>query len=648
MNSEDYPVAGNPAPPRSAIYDDIYHSADGGPQQARHVFLGGNRLPARWRGARDFSVLETGFGLGLNFLVTWAAWREDEQRSQRLHFVSIEKHPFTADKLAQLHTAYPEFAALSAELRGAWPLLANGLHRLAFDRGRVVLTLALGDIAGMLPRLRMAADAIYLDGFSPAKNPDMWSQAVCKGISRLAAPGATLATWSAAAAVRDGLAAAGFEVGKAPGFGHKREMSIARFAPRWKVRRREPELPRVWSERRAAVIGAGLAGAAVCEVLVSRGWSVELIERHAGPCEESSGNHAGAFHPLLARDESVLARLSRAGFLHALRAWRALEAAGHRFDWARCGLLLLDREVPDSVGGGIARTVNRDEAAALAGVALTEGGAFFPDAGWVRPGSLVRAQLARCAGAAFRVHYGREAAQLERSGATWIMRDAAGGTIATAPVVILANAGGAATLLPQARIEIRRVRGQLSHLPAASFAAPRCVVCRDGYLLPAIDGIALTGATYDLEDEDDARVRAGSHAANLQRLRRIIADVPHLDPAALDGRVAWRAVAADRLPMLGALPDAATAFAGRARYTGAHLADLPRLPGLYGAFAYASRGLTWAALGAEFLADIIEGVPQALEADLADAIDPARFVLRDLRREPRSKRQNVQAPGPSP
>lgn len=618
-------------PPRSALYDDIYHSADGGPAQARHVFLGGNRLPARWRDAREFSVLETGFGLGLNFLATWTAWREDAQRPGRLHFVSIEKHPFAAGELETMHAAYPEYATLSAELRAAWPVPAGGVHRIAFEDGNVVLTLAIGDIALMLPRLRMAANAVYLDGFSPAKNPDMWTAQVFRGIARLAAPGATLATWSASVAVRDGLAASGFEVGKAPGFGHKREMSVARFAPRWKVRRREPALPHAWQERRAAVIGAGLAGAALCEVLIARGWAVDLIERHAAPCRESSGNPAGAFHPLLARDDSVLARLSRAGFLHSLRAWRSLEASGHRFDWARCGLLLLDRELPEGIGGGIARAVSRDQASALAGVAVAEAGVFFPDAGWVRPGSLVRAQLARSAGPLFRPHYSREAARLERSGEVWQVRDAAGDTIAAAPVVILANAGEAATLVPAAQIEVRRVRGQLTYLPSETFAAPRCVVCRDGYLLPAIDGIALTGATYDFDDED-ARVRPVSHAANLQRLRRIVAEVPYFDPAALEGRTAWRAVAHDRLPMLGALPDAVAAHADRVRCAGAHLADLPRLPGLYGAFAYASRGLTWAALGAELLADMIEGMPQALEADLADAIDPGRFLLRELRR----------------
>lgn len=617
-------------PPRSAIYDDIFHSADGGPAQARHVFLGGNRLPDRWRGAPEFSVLETGFGLGLNFLATWAAFRADPQRAQRLHYVSIEKHPFPAGELGRLHAAYPEFAELSSRLRDAWPVTVDGFHRISLDHGRVLLTLVIGDIADVLARIRMAADAIYLDGFSPAKNPAMWTPQVFRGLSRLAAPGATLATWCAAVAVREGLAAVGFEIEKTRGFGHKREMSIARFAPRWKVRRYEPPAPRAWAQRHALVVGAGLAGAAVCEVMTRRGWSVELVERHALPCAEASGNLAGAFHPLLARDESVLARLTRTGFLHALRAWRALESAGQGFDWARCGVLMLGAGLPDRAPPGIAQRVSREQASAIAGVELLDGGMHFPDGGWVNPPSLVRAQLTGAAGAGLRAHFGREVDRIERGTDIWIARDASGATIAAAPVLILANAGDAARLLPQARGALKRVRGQLSHLPAGAARSVRAVVCGDGYVLPPIKDVVLSGATYDFDDED-ASLRAGSHAANLERLRRLVAQPPTVDAASLDGRVAWRTVSGDRLPLIGEIPDSAPVDACPGQFAGAHLRDLPRLPGLYGAFAYASRGLTWAALGAELLADLIEGVPQALDADLADAIDPARFLLRELR-----------------
>src|SRR5512146_374020 len=366
--------------PWSEAYGDVYHSAAGGPAQARHVFLAGDDRPARWRGRRGFAVLETGFGFGLNFLATWSAWREDPGRCARLHFASIEKHPFAVADLERLHERYPEHAEAAAALRAAWPPLVPGVHRIELDHGRVVLTLALSDAADALHELRLAADAIYLDGFAPAKNPAMWSAAAMKALARLAAPGATAATWSTAAPVREALAAAGFEAQKRPGFAAKREMLAARHAPRGRTR----PAPEAWPERRALVIGAGIAGAAACERLAARGWEVVLIERRREPAAETSGNHAGVFHAAATPDDSVLARLTRAGALYALRRWSALEGAA----WQACGALQLARDDDEDqaqrrslavlgAGADYARRVTRAEASELAGVGVVAGGLWF-------------------------------------------------------------------------------------------------------------------------------------------------------------------------------------------------------------------------------------------------------------------------------
>src|SRR5437867_4280000 len=199
--------------PWSEEFGDVYHSAAGGPAQARHVFLAGNRLPERWAGRERFVILETGFGFGLNFLATWQAWRRDPARCGRLHFVSVEKHPFSLQDLRTLHERYPEIGEEAAELHAQWPVLVPGGHRLVFEGGAVVVTLFFADIK-VLRDLRLAADAIYLDGFAPAKNPEMWSHQTLRAVSRLAAPGATAATWSVAASVRAALEETGFEVRK--------------------------------------------------------------------------------------------------------------------------------------------------------------------------------------------------------------------------------------------------------------------------------------------------------------------------------------------------------------------------------------------------------------------------------------------------
>jgi tRNA 5-methylaminomethyl-2-thiouridine biosynthesis bifunctional protein len=598
--------------PYSREFDDLYHSADGGAAQAQHVFLGGNGLPRRWRGARRFTILETGFGFGLTFLATWDAWREDPARSARLHYVSVEKHPFTAQDLAVLHAPHAGFAPLAAELRSAWPLLVPGMHRLEFENGRLVLTLGFGDAAELVPQLRLAADAVFLDGFAPVKNPDMWSPALLKSIARLAAPGATAATWSVAAPVREGLRTAGFMAEKRRGYARKSEMLVAHFVPR-RTLRLEPPRP---EERSAVVVGAGIAGAAACERLAARGWEVTLVERHLEPALEASGNHAGAFHPVVTPDDSHMARLTRAAFTFLLEHWRQFDAIGAAPEWKRCGVLQLARDAREDAAQhaaiaalglplAFAQRLDAAQASACAGVPVAAGGLWFPEGGWIRPRSFARALIDR-SGA--RLLYGREAAALEHAGPRWIVRDREGEALAEAGAVVLANAADALRLSPSPHIRLRLVRGQLTYLPP--IRKLRAVLLRGGMVLPPVDGITVTGASFDLED-GDASVRADSHAGNLERLERIVPGAAHgLDAAALSGRTSFRAVARDRLPLVGALESA----------------------GLYGAFAYGSRGLLWAGLGAELLASLMEGEPLPLEAALVGALDPGRFAARARRR----------------
>jgi len=564
--------------PYSAAFGDVYHSTGGGPAQARHVFLAGNALPERWAQRERFVILETGFGFGLNFLATWQAWKRDPSRCRRLHYVSIEKHPFTAADLRTLHQRYPELAPEASELHAHWPLLVSGAHRLEF--GNVVLSLFFGDVA-MLRDLRLAADAVYLDGFAPAKNPEMWTHQTMRAVSRLTARDATVATWSVAGSVREALQATGFAVEKRAGFGGKREMLVGRSVKSVP----DPALPK---ERKATVIGAGLAGAAVCERLCARGWEVELHERRAEPAQEASGNHAGTFHPIITPDDSILARLTRAAFLYSLRNWERL--GGVRYD--RCGVLQLarndkefDAQQKSTVGlpADYAQFVTREEASAHAGVPVAAPGLWFAESGWIKPRSLVRAQLDACGDLLTR-HFGSTIEEIPEG-----------------KIVILANSAEAPKLCAVPHLRLRRVRGQLTYVPADAIEPPRSVVLRGGMVLPPIDGVCVVGASYDLEDPD-ATVREDSNAGNLERLRNILGVEVR---AKTQGRVSFRAVTPDRLPVVGKIAE-----------------------GVYGAFAYGSRGLVWAALAAEIIASALEGEPLPLEGKLVDALHPQRFKKR--------------------
>jgi len=570
--------------PYSTAFGDVYHNANGGIEKKRHVFLAGNGLPERWAGRERFVILETGFGLGLNFLVTLQAWRRDPARSRRLHFVSIEKHPFSLPDLQQAHLAYAEVREEAAELHARWPLLVPGAHRLEF--GNAVLTLFFADIKA-LRDLRLSADAIYLDGFAPAKNADMWSPQVLRAVSRLAAPGATAATWSVAGPVRHALEETGFAVEKRPGFGNKREMLVA-------TNLRNDNATRPPVARKAAVIGAGLAGAAVCERLCARGWEVDLYERHAAPAQEASGNHAGTFHPIVTSDDSVFARLTRAGFLLSLSSWKNFSAVR----WDPCGVLQLARDGREEAAQrkaiaalalppDYAQYVTREEASAHAGLPVSAPGLWFPQAGWIKPASLVRAQLDAC-GSRLKTIYRNDLSALP-----------------DAPVVILANSSEAPKLHAVPHLRLRKVRGQLTYVPEAAIDAPHVVVLRGGMVLPPVEGVCVVGASYDIDDED-AAPRAGSDAGNLERLERMLG--AKVDTGNVTNRVAFRSVARDRLPVVGKIAD-----------------------GVHGAFAYGSRGLIWAALAGELIAAGLEGEPLPLEGQLVDAIHPARFARRASR-----------------
>lgn len=623
--------------PFAPTFGDIYHARAGALAQATHVFLNGNALPHRWAGRDDFTIVETGFGLGNNFLATWAAWRADAQRCERLHFVSIEKHPLAREDLARVLADHP-LGDLAAPLLAQWPLLTPNLHRLEFDSGRVRLTLAFGDARALLPELRLRADAFYLDGFAPDRNPEMWGERLLAGLGRLAAPGATAATWSAARAVRDGLSAAGFEVKRAPGFGGKRDMTVARFAPRhWAPPPAAQARPAV-RNRHAVVLGAGLAGASVAHALAAAGWSCELIDRHARPAAGASGNPAGLFHGIVLPDDGAHARLHRAAALRLQQGLLRLRER-HPLTGGFEGLLRADDGPVSSMQALLARqglppgyvqALDPTEAAALSGLPLGRPAWYFPGGGWLRPADLVQALLAQ-AGEAVRWRGTLEIRALSRLADGWALVDAAGAVAARAEVVVLANAFEAASLVPGFPWPLQRVRGQVTRLPATlpGLTLPRVPVAAGGYLLPAHDGWSLCGATSQPGD-DDPTVRANDHSHNLAQLARLGVKPPAVDPARLEGRVGWRAVTPDRLPLIGPLPDVAALptlghRAGQPRH-------LPRLPGLYACTGLGSRGITWSLLAGEIAAAWITGQPCPVEGGLLDAVDVGRYLSRRARR----------------
>ncbi|NRF69973.1 FAD-dependent 5-carboxymethylaminomethyl-2-thiouridine(34) oxidoreductase MnmC [Aquincola sp. S2] len=602
-------------PPYAPDFDDIYHARAGALEQAQHVFLRGNRLPERWQRQPRFTILETGFGLGNNFLAAWQAWRDAPARSERLEFISIEKHPPRREDLARAHAAAPDaLRPLAEALLAAWPPLTPDLHTLAFDAGRVRLRLVFADIADALPELIAQVDAFFLDGFAPARNPAMWDRHRLRQLARLAAPGATAATWSVARELRDGLSSAGFVVERAPGFGGKRDMTIGRFAPRHPAS--PPPGRRASSALQVAVIGAGLAGGGVARALAAEGLSVAVFEADAAPAQQTSGNPAGLFHGIVHRDDGPHARWLRAAALRMQQLLAPLIADGQVR--GAFGLLRGERD-----GDAAAMQALLDEDAWPAEwvrIARANGAPawFYPGGGWAAPVDLVAHWLAT---PGIALQLGMRIERLQRAGDQWQLLGSDDRIIATVDAVVLANAADATRLLGDPGWPLESVRGQLSIVRGAPADLLPQPVADGGYALQLPDGRVLCGATSQAGD-DDPRVRAADHDDNLATLQRLSGWTAP-DDCWIEGRVGWRLQTQDRLPLLGPVPieHASSPLPNQARL-------IERRPGLYVATAYGSRGLTHAALAGEVLAAWITGAPMPVPARLLDAVDCARYLAR--------------------
>lgn len=630
--------------PLSRQFGDVYFSRASGLEETRHVFLRHNRIAERCAALESDGRLvigETGFGTGLNFLCAWQAFAEQAPAGARLHFVSVEKYPLGQDDLRRALALWPELAPFSTPLLEQYAGIQPGFQRLLFDGGRVVLTLLVGDALECLPQLEAQVDAWFLDGFAPAKNPQMWTPELFAQLARLSAPGASLATFTCAGAVRRGLIAAGFRMEKVKGFGHKREMLAGLYegqpAPGGKPWFARPPRP---AARRALIIGAGLAGCASAASLAARGWQVTLLERHGEVAEEGSGNPQGVLYLKLSAHGTPLSRLLLAGFGFTRRLLERLERG---VDWDACGVLQLafdakeaerQAQLAAAFPPSLLQPMSQTEAEQRAGIALPCGGLFYPEAGWAHPPALCRL-LAHHPNIQLLTH--REALSIRREAGAW-QAHGADGLLAAAPILVLANAADATAFEPTRALPLKRIRGQITRVPATPESrALRTVLCAEGYVAPPRGDEHTLGASFDLHNRFQG-VTPEEHIGNLNRLREIAPELAtrldsgQLDPASLQGRAAYRCTSPDYLPLVGPLADAA-AFADCYAVLARDARQVPDIPcpwldGLYVNLAHGSRGVVTAPLCGELLAAWLEAEPLPVPMAVAEACHPNRFLLR--------------------
>ncbi|MBX2807490.1 MAG: bifunctional tRNA (5-methylaminomethyl-2-thiouridine)(34)-methyltransferase MnmD/FAD-dependent 5-carboxymethylaminomethyl-2-thiouridine(34) oxidoreductase MnmC [Cellvibrionaceae bacterium] len=674
----------NKGQPHSTRFDDIYFSADNGLEESRYVFLQHNRLAERFRAlpaTGDFIIGETGFGTGLNFLATWQLWEASAPRAARLHVISVEKYPLAAADMAQAHQLWPTLQCYSTQLLNRYQRNACGQHLPCwhyYQFGKVTLTLIIDEansglgqlLAHPHPRfaqpLWQGVDAWFLDGFAPAKNPDMWCPALFNTLGRLSKATTTLSTFTAAGSVKRGLQAAGFSLKKVPGFGRKREMLSACYSGHSaKTDRQTPtaktkKLPSPWTvisngtsarqTQKIAVIGAGLAGCHTAYALAQRAFEVTIIDSKAGAAQATSGNPQGVLYTKLSAHRNPLSDFNLACLLWAQTLYQDFWSQADDSDGKACGLLQLSYQdallsahqhlAEHYKGASAVHYLDAASASQIANITLDKPGLYFPYCGWLNPRAVCHWLLQHTGisplystqvGALIQRQNGWQLQGQQFEGQPWYSEQF--------DAVVIANAQDAQTFAQTQWLPTQSVRGQISYLPlTTALANLQTVVCGDGYIAPACRpvhraGLQTMGASYNTEDTS-LTVSASEHRSNQARLQALLPPITQADP--IGGRVGLRCTSPDYLPMAGPVAHYQD-FVENYRSLGVDsrqfIAQAGRYyPGLYSNIAHGSRGLAYTPLCAQLVAAQISGTPAPVPQAMADALNPGRFIIRDLQR----------------
>lgn len=628
--------------PVSDLFDDVYFSNESGLEETQYVFLQQNGLPQRFfnHQRRYFHIIETGFGTGLNFLLAWQNFRVAQKEApsvccERLYFSTFEKYPLKKQDLAKALESWPLLAELAALLLSQYPEPVAGCHRLQFDEGRVTLDLWLGDVHDSMPQLsaQNSADAWFLDGFAPSKNPQMWQPELFSQMARLSQTGTTVATFTSAGLVRRGLADVGFAVKKVKGYGRKREMCIGIFQPDIPSPPQLPEQPEQAAESSAStqtaaqpdlitIVGGGLAAISLALTLQQHGRQVRLLCMDDAVAQQASHNRQGALYPQLQASWSPVSMLHALAFGFAARFYQNLK---QQFDFPAdfCGVLTLacnqtlavrqqKMAAEPAYQGCLFQQFDADQASAVAGLSLPFAGLYYPAGGWIAPQAFCQAALKYLQQqSGFEVIFGCKVNRLEwqANSATWQL-DAEDvhhhqPQLLYTKNLVLACGSQIHSFAQTQFLPLNLVRGQVSHVRSQAMAPLKTVICHQGYLTPALDGLHCVGATFD-RSRQQALLLESDNQANLALVQQVLQQPAWFNDAKVESaKAGLRTTVPDHLPVAGFIA-----------------------PGLHLFGGLGARGLLFAPLLAQQLAAQLCNEPLPLSEKLSVLIHPARFLTK--------------------
>ena len=641
--------------PISTVFNDVYFSRVSGIAETHHVFLEHNQLPRRFRDltpGATFTIGETGFGTGLNFLCAWQLFLNKAPENCSLVFISTEKYPLQPE---DLHKALSVFAGLTPLSNRMVSVYRPDGEKMdlefsdATGNKRIRLIVLMGDVLDTLPHINETVDAWFLDGFAPAKNPGMWQPALFQTLRAKSHDQTTYATFTAARLVRDGLTAAGFSVTKFPGFGKKRDMIagglVATSGPETSTKPWFAPADHSNPEKKAIVIGGGLAGCSTAWSLARRGWQVTILEQHDSLASEASGNPQGVLYAKLSADNTPLSQFILHGYQFTLNALKTLDIE----QWQQCGViqlaidaktqqryLALDRQHSDA----LLQYLNAQQLSAIAGLDIYYPGLFFPQAGWVHPPALCRAMAHH---PNIRVIANAVVKAIEPFEQHWLIKTSDAQW--QGKTVIIAQGSASQQFSQLNHLPLKAIRGQITQVQAtpASQKLTPCV-CGRGYIAPAVDGLHTMGATFSFND-NGTDVRAADHQDNLAMQAEHFPAIYHAlgggDIEVTGGRTGFRCTTPDYLPVVGPIVNTQHFLKvyGVLRKNSKLPIDTPPeyLDGLYVTTGHGSRGMISCPIAGEILATMITGETEriadfSIPTALLEALHPSRFLIRDLMR----------------
>lgn len=641
--------------PYSEMYDDIYFSSAEGESVAgraefEHVFFSNNGLPARWHGRERFTIVELGLGSCLNCLLTIQAWLDQSAHDDAvLHYIAIEKYPLAPQTISRILSTCTGLRSLLDEFLRVYPPPVSGIHSRRLCGGRVVISFRFMDAQDALDGYRLDADAWYLDGFSPSKNPEMWSLQLFEKMSANSNHGATCSTYTAAGFVRRNMLAAGFDVSKVKGSGNKREMLTAVLAadhlcaehrlsayadsPWFDVQPAQPSTD-LSADRTAIVIGGGIAGMTVAYALTVRGFEVTVIDDPQGEKSAGSANPAAIVYPRLSVDNDIDNELYLCAFFHACFQLAQMQSAYNETFWFDTGLLqIYDRsriqKIIDRYG------YNEDivkicESFTACSAGVDKVPVEFVSAGMVLPSVLMDALIEGCGPGLHVVKQRVESIQM--LGGRWSCR-LSSGEVYDAEVMVVAS-GTSGDVCEYFDCPVDKVRGQMLTLKAEpSSEQIRQVINAGFYITPAIEGRHHLGATFSRDnmdisiDDDD----------NLELIQRLEQACPQIFSQQIieSSWAGFRYTSRDRVPVVGPVPDKilleqnySDIALGR---TNKRYPPAEHLKGLFVSLAHGSRGFTTSFISAEIIASLITGEPVPVSKRVLDYLSPSRFAINDLK-----------------